>query len=148
MYMTAPKLEPGEQPDTDLRELQFKKSNYGPLSSSIALRYQRGLFLPEGGISNLDKAALEMKADEAFLVAARKLLGQGQDLSPQKTSHDYAPTLLARQPETKGLRKTDLTAAMQRLLEQDKLHIQTLRPGSTRERNVLSFKREDTEQHL
>jgi RecA-family ATPase len=147
IYMTAPKLEAGDQPDTDLRELQFKKSNYGPIASAVVLRWKGGLFLPEGGISNLDKAALEMKADEAFLIAARKLLGQGQDLSPQKTSHDYAPTLLARQPETKGLRKTDLVAAPQRLLDQDKLHIQTLRPGSTREKKVLSFGREDTEQH-
>jgi RecA-family ATPase len=27
-YMTAPKIEPGEQPDTDLREILFKKANY------------------------------------------------------------------------------------------------------------------------
>src|SRR5262249_41564943 len=52
MYMTAPKLEAGDQPGTDLRELQFKKSNYGPVSSSIVLRYQNGLFLPEGGMSS------------------------------------------------------------------------------------------------
>jgi len=62
--MTAPKLEQGEQPDTDLRELQFKKSNYGPISNNIVLRYQNGLFLPEGGLSSLDKLAREQKAEE------------------------------------------------------------------------------------
>src|SRR5262249_20594226 len=39
MYMTSPKAEAGEQPDTDLRELVFKKNNYGPISASVVLQY-------------------------------------------------------------------------------------------------------------
>ena len=31
----------GEQPDNDLRELEFKKNQYGPLGETIVLRYQR-----------------------------------------------------------------------------------------------------------
>jgi RecA-family ATPase len=41
-YMKSIKPEEGEQPDTDLRELVFKKNNYGPVSESIVLRYQNG----------------------------------------------------------------------------------------------------------
>ena len=37
----------GEQPDNDLRQLEFKKNQYGPIGETIVLRYQRGLFLPE-----------------------------------------------------------------------------------------------------
>jgi CHC2 zinc finger len=48
IYLTSPAAEEGEQPDTDLRELRFKKNNYGPVSESIVLRYRNGLFLPEG----------------------------------------------------------------------------------------------------
>jgi RecA-family ATPase len=54
-------------PETDLRELEFKKNQYGPVGEAIVLRYRGGLFLPEPGISNLDAAAREQKADEAFL---------------------------------------------------------------------------------
>ena len=67
MYMTAPKMEAGEQPDTDLREIVFKKSNYGKVADSLVLRYRSGLFLPEGGVSGLDKLAREQRADEIFL---------------------------------------------------------------------------------
>src|SRR5215510_11515525 len=38
-YLKSVKPEAGEQPDTDLRELVFKKNNYGPVSESIVLRY-------------------------------------------------------------------------------------------------------------
>jgi AAA domain/Primase C terminal 2 (PriCT-2)/RepB DNA-primase N-terminal domain len=37
-----------ESSASDLREFQFKKNQYGPLGESIVLRYQNGLFLPEG----------------------------------------------------------------------------------------------------
>jgi AAA domain len=73
MYMTAPKIEAGEQPDTDLREMIFKKSNYGRVPNSLVLRYQNGLFLPEAGLSNIDKAAREAAVEEAFVAIAKKL---------------------------------------------------------------------------
>ena len=48
-YLKGVKATDGEQPDSDLRELEFKKNQYGPIGETIVLRYQRGLFLPEGG---------------------------------------------------------------------------------------------------
>jgi RecA-family ATPase len=101
MYMTAPETEPGEQPDTDLRELQFKKSNYGPVSNSIVLRYQNGLFLPEKGMSNLEAAAREQRIEDTFLRLLRRLTEQGHDIGPNMTASNYAPTVLSREPEAK-----------------------------------------------
>ena len=46
-YLKGAKADDGEQPDNDLRELEFKKNQYGPSGETIVLRYQRGLFLPE-----------------------------------------------------------------------------------------------------
>ena len=43
------KAEAGEQPDGDLRQLEFKKNQYGPRGQNIVVRYQNGLFLPERG---------------------------------------------------------------------------------------------------
>jgi RecA-family ATPase len=65
-YLKAIKVEAGEQPDNDLRELVFKKNQFGPMSANIVLRYRNGLFLPEKGASGLDKLAREAKADETF----------------------------------------------------------------------------------
>ena len=48
-YLKGVKAGDGEQPDNDLRELEFKKNQYGPLGETIALRYQNGLFLPVAG---------------------------------------------------------------------------------------------------
>jgi RecA-family ATPase len=61
-YLRSVKPEDGEEPDNNIRELQFKKNQYGPLGESIILRYQRGLFLPEAGLSNLEKLARQTKA--------------------------------------------------------------------------------------
>jgi RecA-family ATPase len=51
-YMKSVKPEDGEQPNTDLRELVFKKNNYGAISESIVLRYTNGLFLAADKIWN------------------------------------------------------------------------------------------------
>ena len=49
-YLTSIKPESGEQPDNDLREIIFKKNQYGPVSENIVLRWRDGLFLPVPGV--------------------------------------------------------------------------------------------------
>jgi RecA-family ATPase len=137
--MTAPKLEQGEQPDTDLRELQFKKSNYGPVSNNIILRYQSGLFLPEGGLSSLDKLAREQKAEETFLALLARYEREGRNVSDKLNSPTYGPALFCKERDANGMRKEDLAAAMRRLFETSKIHVENygrpsrpasrLRPG-------------------
>ena len=61
-----------EQPDNDLRELEFKKNQYGPRGECIVLRYQRGLFLPEAGVSDLDKATRTAKAEDVVMDLLRR----------------------------------------------------------------------------
>ena len=139
IYMTAPKLEQGEQPDTDLRELQFKKSNYGPISNNIILRYQSGLFLPEGGLSSLDKLAREQKAEETFLALLARYEREGRNVSDKLNSPTYGPALFCKERDANGMRKEDLAAAMRRLFETSKIHVENygrpsrpasrLRPG-------------------
>ena len=45
---------------TDVRELAFKKNQYGPTANTVVLRYQRGLFLPEQG-GSLKKLARQAR---------------------------------------------------------------------------------------
>jgi RecA-family ATPase len=140
MYLTSAKQEAGEQPDTDLRELQFRKNQYGPVAESIVLRYQRGLFLPEHGLSTVEQAARQQKAENSLIAAGKRLAGIGQELSPKPQAHAYAPNVIAKQPEAKGLRKAELVAALERLLQDgSRVQLETVRGGTTREKKVLRF---------
>jgi RecA-family ATPase len=131
----------GEQPDTDLRELEFKKNQYGPLGESIVPRYQRGLFLPEGSISNLDKLAREQRAEEVFLDLLRRFAGQGRNVSDKPNAPTYAPAAFADDTDAKrqGLRKVDFKAAMSRLFSANKINVDTYgRPSRPNTRLVVT----------
>jgi RecA-family ATPase len=120
--------ESGEQPDSDLREITFKKNNYGPISDSLLLRYRDGLFLPERGMSTLEAAAAaEETADHLFLTLLKKFAEQGRNLSHKPQPANYAPRVFAAEPETKKLPrpKLALEQAMNRLFREGKIHVQT-----------------------
>jgi RecA-family ATPase len=125
-YLKGIKVEAGEQPDNDLRELVFKKNQFGPMSASMVLRYQNGLFLPEGSMSGLDKIAREAKAEEIFLDLLKRFASEGRNLSHNVGSRTYAPTVFANETEAKKhqLRKAELEAAMNRLFEAKKIYVE------------------------
>jgi RecA-family ATPase len=126
-YLKGVKPESGDQTDADLRELVFKKNNYGPVSENIVLRYQKGLFLPVGGTSTLEKAAAEQVAEQLFLTLLLRFTQQGRNVSDKPTSHGYAPTNFAADPEAKSahVTKAAFADAMQRLFAADKIHVET-----------------------
>jgi RecA-family ATPase len=126
-YLKGTKPESGEQPDNDLRQLEFKKNQYGPIGETVVLRYQHGLFLPEHGTSGLEKLAREAKADEIFLDLLKRFAGQGRNVSDKPNSNNYAPAVFASETEAKNLRlrRADLEASMRRLFQHNKIHVET-----------------------
>jgi RecA-family ATPase len=140
-YLTCVKPdEGGEQPDSDLRQLEFKKNQYGPTAETIVLRYQRGLFLPVAGMSSLDKAAQEAKADAMFLALLQQFKRDGRNASDKLTANNYAPTAFAKERAAKadGIRKPDFEAAMRRLFEAEKIHIENYgRPAERHSRLAI-----------
>jgi RecA-family ATPase len=139
MYMKGIKPENGEQPDNDLRELVFKKNNYGPVSESIVLRYSKGLFLPVPGATTLDRAAHDARADDLFLTLLSRVRARGETLSPKSAAHMYAPTVLAREPEAKtaGFKKKDFEDAMVRLFTAKKIHLEPYGAPSRKTNEVV-----------
>jgi RecA-family ATPase len=127
-YLTSAKPPDGEQPERDLRELQFKKNQYGPLGENIVVRYRSGLFLPEVGISGLDKIAHETRANEIFLNLLRRFTTEGRNVSHNPASKTFAPKEFAAETEAKKahLRKVDFEGAMRRLFEAGKIRIEDL----------------------
>jgi RecA-family ATPase len=123
MWLHSPKAEPGEEPDNDLREIVFKKNNYGTLSETVVLRYRDGLFLPVAGASSLDKLAQESRADDVFVTLLRRFTTQNRNVSDKKGT-SYAPALFARENEAKqaGLNSKTLEDAMRRLFAAGKIY--------------------------
>jgi RecA-family ATPase len=138
-YLTAGDAEDGEQPNRDVRKLEFKKNQYGPLGETIVLRYQHGLFLPEAGVSGFDKLAREQKAEDIFLSLFGRYNREGRDdLSDGPSSPRYAPKMFSQEREAKGFRKLELESAMRRLFEAGKLHVERVgKPSRPRSRLAL-----------
>ena len=125
MYFKTAATEKGEEPDKDLRELEFKKNNYGPLADKMFLRWRNGVFVPEPWAGSLEKLAAEQKADQVFLSLLDRFEAQGRNVSDKPTAPSYAPKLFADEKAAKDLkiRRTDLADAMRRLFEDDTIHV-------------------------
>jgi RecA-family ATPase len=126
-YLKGIKPADGEQPDSDLREIEFKKNQYGPSGDSIVLRYQGGLFLPVAGTSSLNKLAIEQAAEELFLKLLQTFHQQNRNVSDKKASPTYAPAMFATDPQAKAIpnARKALEAAMARLFAKGKIMLET-----------------------
>jgi RecA-family ATPase len=114
-FMRGVKPEAGEPLDTDLREIVFKKNNYGSISETIMLRWNNGLFLPVSD-AIADRAAKEATAQEIFLDLLKLFRAQKRFVS-DKPGPNFAPAMFVQEDKARnaGLTKRDLTRAMQQL---------------------------------
>jgi RecA-family ATPase len=76
-YLKSVKAEDGELVDNDLREIVFKKNQYGRISESIVLRYESGLYLPVAGES-FDAAARAQAAQDVFLALLKRFANESR----------------------------------------------------------------------
>jgi RecA-family ATPase len=118
-FMRSVKPEDGEPLDTDLREIVFKKNNYGSISESIQLRWNKGLFLPVSDAA-VDQATRDATAQDVFLVLLKRFRAQNRHVS-DKPSSNYAPALFAREQEAMGagLTGSNLKRAMRLLFQRN-----------------------------
>jgi RecA-family ATPase len=121
-YLKGVKPADGEQPDNDIRELEFKKNQYGPLAENIVVRYRDGLFLPEAGTSSLDKIAKDARAEEVFLTLLSRFTSENRNVG-DKIGPSYAPAFFVREEEALRAKVNgkDLEAAMRRLFKAGKI---------------------------
>jgi RecA-family ATPase len=110
--------------DNDARTLKFMKSNYGPKGKPLALRYQRGLFVPDA----VTAAKTPAEADAMFLTMLDKYTEQGRHVSPNKSS-GYAPTVFASDKSC-GVKHAELKDAMDRLLASKEIRAEQYGPPS------------------
>jgi hypothetical protein len=123
--MKGVKPESGEQPDDGLREIVFKKNQYGPKAESVVLRYSNGIFQPVPSAGSLERMAREQKMGDLFLTLLDRSVEQGRNVSDKKTANTYAPSRFAEEPEAKAERATkhELAEAMERLFRAGRIHV-------------------------
>ena len=132
LYFKRATTDKDEEPDPDLRVLEVMKANYGPVGETITLRWTNGLFLPVGGVSNLEKLVAERRGEELFLKLLEQFTRQRRNTCEKPNAPTYAPTLFAKETEARelGIRKIDLEAAMRRLFATDKIYLEPYGPPS------------------
>jgi RecA-family ATPase len=112
------KPEAGELIDTDLREIIFKKNNYGPIAETIKLKWSNGLYLPITGDA-FDQLAKDEAAREVFLTLLKRYRDSNRNVSDKK-SITYAPAVFANEDEASnaGVTRKDLANAMVALFKE------------------------------
>src|SRR5262249_25939018 len=123
MFLKGVKVEAGEQPDNNLRILEFKKNQYGPLGEDIVVRYEHGVYRLQGGASAVDKIVTEQKAKDVFLVLLQRFDQAQQKVNDNSCAHNYAPKIFAAEKEARdaGLKKEHLITAMKDLFREGKV---------------------------
>jgi RecA-family ATPase len=134
MYLQGVKPGNDEQPDNDLRVMEFMKNQYGPISNTITLRWKNGMFLPDTSGSSVNKLQRDQNADTVFLNLMHLYAAQKTPVTPNKFARNYAPTAFAKEAEAtnNGMKKRDLENAMQRLIDKGTIMIKTWGPPSRR----------------
>jgi RecA-family ATPase len=132
LYFKRAVTDRDEEPDPDLRVLEVMKNNYGPVGETMNLRWKNGLFLPVGGVTNLEKLAAEQVAEQLFLTLLDQFNGQGRNLSDKQNAPNYAPTVFAndKQARERGIKKAAFKVAMNNLFAAGKICLEPYGPPS------------------
>jgi RecA-family ATPase len=124
-YMHPLKTSNNEELDPALRQLEFKKNQYGPVAESVLLRWKDGVFCPEPSTGSFERLAADRRVEELFLKLLADFERQGRSVS-HKHSPSFAPTAFAKHPEAQSVKvtKRDLETAMERLFVARKIHVE------------------------
>jgi RecA-family ATPase len=115
-------IKSGDDEDSDLRQLQLGKINYGRPGEKLQLRWERGVFVPVGVGNSLQRTAAEASVEEAFLRCLDAATAQGRRVSPNHSSA-YAPTVFEKMPEAGGIKKVGMEKAMERLFAASRIKV-------------------------
>jgi RecA-family ATPase len=136
LNFTALKPQGDDGADDGLRQLHVIKSNYGPIGEKVRLKWERGVFVPEGTASTPERAAVEGAIDAAFLRCLRVKTSQGIAVSPSPRSDAYAPKVFEPMREAEGHKARAFQLAMERLLSAKRITVVQDGPPSRRRQKI------------
>jgi RecA-family ATPase len=130
------KLRAEEDRDAGIRQLEVVKANYSAEGEKIRLRWERGVFVPEGTASAPERAAAEAPIDEAFLRCLDTKRKQGINVFAYK-GRGYAPALFEGMAEAAGYKSPTLAKAQERLLVAGRIKNEPFGPPSRESRRLV-----------
>ncbi len=148
LYFSKARTKGDDEPESDIRELQVMKSNYGPAGEVIRARWERGVFVPEGGASSLQRASAEADAEYAYLACLDTAAAQGRYGYPNP-GRNYAPKVFAEMTQAQRLSWRALQSAQERLFAAGRIHVVNTGPPSKRvsriDRKTLIIDQDNTQ---
>ncbi len=124
--------------EPDVRILEWKKNQFGPLGESMRLRFENGVFVrdeqPEAG----EPAVADRLADQVFMQLLDRYEQVGRNVT-DKAGTSYAPARFANEPEAKAahLTKKALGLAMTRLFAANSIRVITEGPKSKQRSRII-----------
>jgi RecA-family ATPase len=142
-YMRVPLTEKGDEIDSDVREIEFMKNNYGRQGDVVQVRWQDGLFVPENTADNdLKRRAQGRKVEMRFLELLGRYEEQGRTLSDNPNApSNYAPRVFARETEGERYSANLYQDAMGRLFSGNEIHLCERGPPSRRVHYIVRGRR-------
>ena len=142
LYLRRVKDGDGYEPDTDARELEVMKANYGKTGLVLPLRWKEGAFSADVRTEGvLDRMAASAKAERVFLKLLRQYASEGRyvlNLGPTS-----APKEFASHPAAEGCRKVALKAAMDCLFQKGKICIAQHGTGAKSRNHIAEVQADD-----
>ncbi len=140
LYMSTP-LAPGESEpaDPDLRLLTRRKANAARRGEQIELRWTDGVFVPTRppATGMPDSVELLRTAESVFLDLLAKTTAEGQYLSHNSRSGNYAPRVFTKRPDRGRFNKDSFERAMQTLFAARAIEIVPRKAGDRHFYDVL-----------
>lgn len=140
LHLRAANKDEGGSADPDLRVLEFKKLQYGPLPPKMMLSMQDGVFVPAMAGSSTDPQIAGQRAEEVFMALLNRFTRDGRNVTDKKGT-SYAPAAFAKEREavSERLNKTALAEAMLRLFDSRKIHVVTEGPKSKQRSRIVAI---------
>jgi hypothetical protein len=126
LFLETPKDDTGNSLDPDARVLSRGKANYARNGERLAFRWHKWAFINDEDIPKDQRAeiaaTIQATADNTtFLRCLDERNRQERAVSESKASRTYAPKEFAAMPESKGVGRSRLEAAMDRLFRVGKI---------------------------
>jgi len=114
LYLTRP--EDDKNKKSNRRVLRVMKSNYGSTEHELEIEWRNGVFMPVLNTIGQNPSDREINDEATYLSALEKLRERGQRALVHKNQASYGPSLMKLMQETRGVSKSRLEEAQDRLM--------------------------------
>jgi RecA-family ATPase len=140
LALERPKAEGDEQVDTDERILSKKKSNRSSIGDFVKLRWKDGVIAPTRapGLTSSTVLADALDADRTFLAILSRCWEQGVYVTHSPNAGNFAPKVFAKQPDRNGFSAKEFDRAMQRLIADNVIRVESYKSPNRHIRDRLA----------